>query len=33
MIGFGIEQYGDEQQIKEIHVNTGKLGRNDLLIS
>ncbi|MDQ0271585.1 NADP-dependent oxidoreductase [Cytobacillus purgationiresistens] len=33
MIGFGIKQYGDEQQIKEIHVPAEKLGPDDLLIS
>ncbi|MGM1023788.1 MAG: NADP-dependent oxidoreductase [Bacillota bacterium] len=33
MIGIGIEQYGDEQQIKTVVVPTEPLGPEDLLIS
>ncbi|AJY76945.1 NADP-dependent oxidoreductase [Paenibacillus beijingensis] len=33
MIGIGIEQYGDEHQIKTISVPTEQVGLNDLLIS
>ncbi|WP_232229234.1 NADP-dependent oxidoreductase [Paenibacillus zanthoxyli] len=33
MIGIGIEQYGDEQQLKTVVVPTEPLGSDDLLIS
>ncbi|MGQ3480607.1 NADP-dependent oxidoreductase [Paenibacillus sp. TY11] len=33
MIGIGIEQYGDEQQLKTVVVPTEQLGPEDLLIS
>lgn len=33
MIGIGIEQYGNENQLKEIRIPTGPVGPDDLLIA